>query len=129
MTEPRTPFWMTKLDDAAIVTLQCEVATEMAKRINRREEPIKDYNDLIEQAADIIRLSGPRENITHSEWSKMVREWNARKLALKPDGLPVGDLTGIETRTTRYKAEDGRERAVVIWDDYEWLLKEAKRRE
>ena len=118
---------MTKLDDAAIVTLQCEVATEMAKRKNRREEPIKDYNDLIEQAADIIRLSGPRENITHPEWSKMVREWNARKLALNPDGLPVGGMTGVETRTTRYMAEDGRERAVVIWTDYEWLLKEAKR--
>lgn len=32
------------------------------------------------------------------------------------------ELTGIETRTTRYMAKDGRERAVLLWEDYEHLL-------
>jgi hypothetical protein len=33
-----------------------------------------------------------------------------------------GPQTGVETRTTRYKGEDGRERAVILWEDYEQLL-------
>lgn len=33
-------------------------------------------------------------------------------------------LTRIQTRTTRYKARDGRWRAVLLWSDYEWLIKQ-----
>ena len=44
------------------------------------------------------------------------RRW--AKLQNRPDHLNL-----IETRTTRYKARDGHERAVVRWEDYEWLLK------
>jgi hypothetical protein len=32
-----------------------------------------------------------------------------------------GWLLSLETRVTRYKAEDGRERAVLLWEDYETL--------
>lgn len=32
-------------------------------------------------------------------------------------------LNRIETRTTRYQGEDGKERAVIMWEDYEALTK------
>ena len=31
-------------------------------------------------------------------------------------------LNRIRTRTTRYKAEDGKERAVLLWSDYQWII-------
>lgn len=31
-------------------------------------------------------------------------------------------ITGVKTRTTRYCGKDGKERAVLFWDDYEFLL-------
>lgn len=39
------------------------------------------------------------------------------------------NLNRIKERTTRYKGEDGRERAVLLWDDYEELLAEIERLE
>ena len=40
------------------------------------------------------------------------------RLELRNDG----DLNGLLTRTTRYKGEDGQERAVLLWEYYIALL-------
>ena len=37
-------------------------------------------------------------------------------------GTAMPSLNRIRTRTTRYKAEDGKERAVLLWSDYQWLI-------
>lgn len=34
----------------------------------------------------------------------------------------LGVNSGIQTRTTQYRATDGRERAVLLLEDYEWML-------
>lgn len=35
----------------------------------------------------------------------------------------------FNSRVTRYKAEDGKERAVLLWEDYEDLMKWAKEKQ
>ena len=46
-----------------------------------------------------------------------------------PDHPPFTDAEWLawESRTTRYNGEDGQERAVLLWEDYERILEWAKR--
>ena len=37
------------------------------------------------------------------------------------------ELLSLQTRVTRYQGEDGRERAILLWDDYERLVRHADR--
>jgi len=35
----------------------------------------------------------------------------------------MNSLESLKTRTTRYQGEDGQERAVILWPDYETLVR------
>lgn len=36
--------------------------------------------------------------------------------------MTIAEFRSLQTRVTRYKAEDGHERAVLLWTDYEAIL-------
>ena len=54
--------------------------------------------------------------------------WYLGPFELPNDPDKDGWLLSLETRVTRYKAEDGRERAVILWEDYERLLRHVRER-